>query len=173
MSIVWFSCIGVHITTALAGTHPVVGRVTIITVVKTESMICIKWKPPSAVCCGSTYKYLVEYKFDFHNNFIVVTECEFMLTNLKPDTHMKICISTFCTCPSRVFGKCARLIQHTCKLHMQALYIHAHAQKPYMQVPWTPREVWFLVLYVFTFTSIYGTKSYCHTRNCRVTYTYY
>ena len=144
--VVRLTWIDVNITTAIAGTHPFVGKVTEITAFKTESRICIKWRPPSGVSCGSAYNYIVQYKFDFHDDYIVVTESELVLTNLNPDTHVNFFITAVCTCPSRVFGKGAKLSLYTCKLHM---YVCRHCAYMYMHTyTYACMHVW---IYIHTF----------------------
>ena len=103
----------------IARAHPVVGEVTDITTFKTETMICIKWRPPSSVSCGSIYKYKVKYKYNVHEHYEEITECEHTLTNITPDTCVKVVVCAICTCSSRVLGKCAILNRYTCKFYRE------------------------------------------------------
>ena len=89
-----------------------------ITTFKTESMIHIKWGPPPTVSCESIYKYLVAYKHDSRKHYEEVAKCEYMLTNLNPDTLVKFFIRAVCTCPSSVYGKSSILSRHTSKIHI-------------------------------------------------------
>ena len=118
----------------IARAHPTVGEVTDIATFKTESMMCIKWRPPSSLSCGTTYKYQVRYQYDLHEHYEEITKCEHTLTNITPDTYVKVLVCAVCTCPSRVLGKCAILNRYTCKPynervrsdHMSMFYIHLY-----------------------------------------------
>ena len=118
---------GNYIIAPIAKGHDVVGEVTNIATLKTESMIQIKWSPPPTVSCGSVYKYLVAYKHDSSMHYEEVAECEYTLTNLNSDTLVKFIVRPVCPCPSNIYGKSSILIRHTSKIHIHhCAYIRPH-----------------------------------------------
>ena len=96
--------------------HPIPGAVGNITSSETDSWIAIKWQSPPPPYCNTTYKYVVEYEDDSNVHREEVTNCEYRLSNLNPNTSVRFSVVAVCTCCSSASGPAALFTIKTSKV---------------------------------------------------------